>query len=131
MERLTGDTMVVRDSYEGWDLRNKAAWHRKMASYLRGLAKELGLKPGTFKVRSNEAGPAILGEVTLHADTFYIQVGGSLFDNEHLPKESAQLMYRSCNGQKDYTGGQNQWMTYATLADKQRVLEILRRFVTA
>jgi hypothetical protein len=85
----------------------KSQFHTTYARVLRHIAKKcLGLQKGEYQVRSNKGGPEVLGEVTLHTDTFYVQIGGL---NPDL------VLYRSCKGQKDYTGGWNRWLRRADL----------------
>lgn len=67
----------------------------------------LGLEPGTFEVRSNKGGIAVGGEVTLHTDKFpgcelgiYVQICDSSVNS---------VMFRTCTGPKDYSGGKNCW----------------------
>lgn len=83
---------------------NKEEFHKAYARILRGVAKRMELAPGTYEVRSNKGGPAVLGEVTLHGESIYIQVGGSL-----CTADAPDLYYRSVKGRKDYTGGVNRW----------------------
>lgn len=57
-------------------------------------------------MRSNAAGPAVSGEVTLHSDELYVQVscnGGG-----------GEVMYRRCRRRRDYTGERN---NYAPMRD--------------
>ena len=88
------------DEYES-HIPGKEAFHRKYKSKLRAIAKALGLTVGTFDVRSNKGGPAVLGEVVLHSDTLYVSVGGL---------DATRVMFRGCKGRKDYTGGVNRWI---------------------
>lgn len=81
----------------------KDQFHRDMRRNLRALADALCLKPNQYSIRSNKAGPAVLGEVTLHADWVYVQVGGSYWTVD-------RILVRSCQGQGDYTGGVNQYV---------------------
>ena len=85
---------------------DKETFHRTWARNLRRLATALGLVKGQFTVRSNKGGDGVLGEVTLHSDTLYLQVGGSC-----CGPDKPDVMYRSCEGQKDYTGGYNRRTT--------------------
>ena len=87
---------------------NKAFFHATGKRILRKLAKALKMAPGTFDIRSNKAGVACSGEVTLHSDNWYIQfsVGCS---------SQMGFMVRACDGRKDYSGGPNHWMSWDTL----------------
>jgi hypothetical protein len=109
-----------------YDVKQK--FHAKWLRLLRKLAtQDLGLARGTFDVRSNKAGPAILGEVTLHTDTLYLHIGGSI-----CTAEKPDLYYRSCKGRKDYHGGRNRWdLSPDTLEnDRPRAIELLRAAIT-
>ena len=66
----------------------KQGAHRSTASLLRKVAAALGLAPGSYDIRSNEAGIAVPGEVILHGETIYIQVGGL----------GLGVLVRSCKG---------------------------------
>lgn len=105
----------------------KDAMHKDGAKFLKALAKELGLQPGQYSVRSNVAGIAVSGEVTLHADHLYVQL------QESLSGPGLHLLYRSCRNQKDYTGGQNHFIGLLTLAEdgQQRFLETCHKLMQA
>lgn len=113
---------------------NKDRAHFLASAILRDLAKNgLGLDKSQFEVRSNQAGPAISGEVTLHTDIFapkggiYIQIGSPIADDKNV-------LYRSCTGRKDYTGGRNNWTSirYAFGSDEQvrGFVAVLRSLIT-
>lgn len=98
---------------------SKIAMHSRARSFLKDLAEELCLPEGSYSVRSKKAGPAVSGEVTLHGDNLYVKIlayGSKL-----------QAMYRSCKSQKDYCGGQNNWVDLPDLAEADRMW----RFVMA
>ena len=101
----------------------KEDFHKRYARALREIAKGLGLTVGTFDIRSNKAGPGVLGEVTLHGERIYMQVGGSC-----CGEDRPDLLYRTVRGRTDYTGGVNHWDIKATeiFTDRVRVLEKLR-----
>lgn len=82
-------------------IRTKVAFHARAMRALRKLAKALDLPKGSYEVRSNMAGPGVSGEIVLHADNFYVEV------SKGAPLSG--LMYRTCNGRDDYTGGQNHY----------------------
>lgn len=83
----------------------KLEYHRLGKSILKAIAKELGLQSGTYDIRSNLGGTAVTGEVTLHGEHVYIQLCES------------GVMYRSCKGRKDYSGGYNNWMQVEELGN--------------
>jgi len=85
----------------------KKQFHNSGKRQLRKLAREqLGLKDSEFEVRSCLGGIAVAGEVILHTDKFYLQIHESFLGNDGL-----KVMYRTCNGRKDYTGGQNMYVS--------------------
>lgn len=89
--------------------RRKRAFHSNGKVVLRAVAAALGLAEGSYDIRSNKAGIAVCGEVTLHAEGIYIQLSQGLMGDK--------FMYRSCKGRKDYTGGTNCWMSFSTLTE--------------
>jgi hypothetical protein len=95
-------------------LETKEAFHTTAKAALKEVADALELPKGSYEIRSNKAGPAILGEVTLHGENIYVQVGESPHG----------ILYRTCKGRKDYTGGGNQWLGWDR-AD--RLVESIKR----
>ena len=75
----------------------KEMFHAAGKILLRDLARKLGVD--TFEVRSSLGGPAVPGEVILHTPSLYIQVCPSSAKNP--------VLFRTCNGMKDYCGGDN------------------------
>lgn len=76
----------------------KAAFKKESMSFLRSLAKCLQLQKGDYSIRFNPGGIAVSGDATLHHNNFYLTIS-----------ESGSY-WRTCKGQKDYTGGQNIWV---------------------
>lgn len=100
---------------------DKVDYHRTAKSALNKLAKEFGLVKGEFKVSSNMAGDACAGEVTLHTEKLYLMIC------EKHSSNGLQILYRTCNGQKDYSGGTNQYADLSSLNDeafKEKLLKI-------
>jgi hypothetical protein len=92
---------------------NKRRWHRLGQGLARTLALKMGLED--YDIRSCKGGPAVSGEIILHAEWIYIQFGISCFDGK------TQFMYRTCKGMKDYTGGMNRYMDFDKLLDLDKV----------
>lgn len=88
---------------------SKDYMHIEGKKFLRDLAKEVGIPAGTFDVRSNKAGMAVSGEVTLHSDRLYIQLSEASF------RPGLELLYRTCKGRGDYTGGGNNYKSVPLL----------------
>jgi hypothetical protein len=101
----------------------KQAFHKDGRSLLKKLAAELGLSKDDYSIRSNLGGDAVVGEVILQTDTLYVQL---MHDGFQGPK----MMFRSCNGRKDYTGGRNQWADPTDLMYEDRSGNVLRNLRT-
>lgn len=100
------------NGYSDAGAASKRALHSSGRAFLRRLAADLGLSRGAFDIRSNWGGIAVSGEVTLHADTIYVQLFESCVGNRGV-----QTLCRSCNGRKDYAGGINH-LTSARLVEQ-------------
>lgn len=96
----------------------KQGFHKAGRDLLKKVATELGLSKDKYTIRSNLGGDGVVGEVCLHGETIYMQLAHDGFNG---PK----LMYRSCKGQKDYTGGRNQWGDPMDFTDEDRVEYLL------
>ncbi|MGX5805645.1 hypothetical protein ACWGS9_31140 [Bradyrhizobium sp. Arg314] len=95
-------------SYNG---QQKRRFHATARSRLKKLAAALCLPAGSYDVRSNKAGIAVSGEVTLHHTAVYIQVG------QFGMSSGYGILIRTCKGRKDYTGGANHIVALALLDD--------------
>src|SRR5262249_6523585 len=71
---------------------------------------------------SNEAGIAVSGEITLHADRLYVQVSQSAMGYD------SGILFRSCRDRRDYVGGMN---NFASLDLLRRPGELARRIKLA
>lgn len=101
--------------------RGKREFHRAAKRYLRELADLLDLPGGTYMIRSNPAGPAIAGEVTLHGGWIYAVIGDMATD------PGLGILYRLCNGPKDYVGGRNNWWRWQDIGRLQDFAAAIRR----
>jgi len=90
----------------------KQLFHRDSKIFLRSVAKALGLQSSEFDLRSNKGGPAVSGEITLHTDRLYIQLSHSCM------AAGAQVLFRTCDSRKDYTGHVNQFIQVNKLQDQ-------------
>lgn len=84
-----------------YDAEAKRRFHRHAQVQLLKLAEALGLAAGAFDLRSNQGGIAVSGEVTLHSDRLYVQV------SQPATRHDTGILFRSCEGRRDYTGGRN------------------------
>ena len=78
----------------------------KSAAFLRTLGKDLDLKE--MQVRTNPAGIAVSGDVTLHG--MWNDGSGIYFQINQPARPFNSFLYRSVKHMKDYTGGPNQWL---------------------
>ena len=83
----------------------KNSMHRAAVRYMRLLAAELGLPPNSFDVRSNKAGIACSGEITLHGNSIYVQVSESF-----MAPQALHFLIRGCKSRKDYSGMGNNFV---------------------
>jgi hypothetical protein len=103
----------------------KPAFHSKGRTVLKYVAEALQLPKGSYEIRSNKGGHAVLGEVTLHSDRLYLQF------REPINGGDVGILYRTCNGRKDYSGGRNNWMGYSKLLDFGAAVEVFRQLLPA
>ena len=96
----------------------KRAFHNHARRRLKRLADVLGLAPGSFDLRSNLGGIAVSGEATLHADHLYVQA------SQPATGHDTGILFRTCQGRKDYHGGPN---NFASLDLLNRPQDLARR----
>jgi hypothetical protein len=105
-----------------YDPEAKRLFHTHARRQLRALAAALGLDDDLYDLRSNQAGIAVSGEITLHADRLYVQVSQSCMGPD------AGILFRRCEGRRDYVGGVN---NFASLDLLHRPDELARRIKLA
>jgi hypothetical protein len=113
--------MYTLHSSERFDLRKSVAYDderkRRFHDYarrqLRKLASHLGFLSSDYDLRSNPAGIAVSGEITLHADRLYIQV------SQPFGGFDTGVLFRTCEGRKDYVGGRNNFTSLDLLHEPQ------------
>lgn len=94
-----------------YDEEQKRCFHSTARSRLKKLAAELRLSAGSYEIRSNKAGIAVSGEITLHHDRAYIQVSQFGLRSGH------GILIRTCNDRRDFTGGPNHFVGLELLDD--------------
>jgi hypothetical protein len=87
-----------RVAYHKWPKRE---FHLAARRQLRRVALALGLAAGSFDIRNNAGGIAVSGEIILHGDRVYVHV------SQPATGHDSGVMFRTCEGRKDYTGGPN------------------------
>ena len=98
----------------------KEAFHKDGKTFLASVATALGLSNADYDLRSNKAGVAVSGEVTLHSDHLYLQL------SESSIHRGVSLLYRSCSSRKDYTGHQNHFISAQDLRDVDKQCRFLQ-----
>lgn len=115
------------NGYSDSAAQTKAAFHNAAKVFLRTLAKAIGLEHGCdFRLTSNLSGMAGSGEVTLHADKLYVQL------SEWCTEPGVKMLYRTCKGRTDYSGGQNNSVSLTEFAEEdaqQRILQAMQAMV--
>lgn len=92
------------------DADAKRTFHTEARRALRRFAEALQLASGTYEIRVCAGGPAVSGEVILHADELYVQVSIGGFGG-------GEILFRRCRGRSDYVGERNHWARMAELVN--------------
>jgi hypothetical protein len=106
-----------------YDAERKRRFHSQARARLLELAASLGLEGGAYDLRSNRGGIAVSGEVTLHSDRLYVQVSQSALGTD------SGILFRSCEGRRDYTGGRNHFASLDRLHQPEELARLIRRHV--
>ena len=106
-----------------YDSDAKRRFHREARCRLLDLAGALGFEPAAYDLRSNAGGIAVSGEVTLHADRLYVQV------SQPATRSDTGILFRSCEGRRDYTGGRNNFASLDLLHRPEEIAALIRRHV--
>lgn len=118
MPTLSLDKLAENTEYNE---EGKMKFHRAVTKTLKAVAVALGLEDSEYSIRSNKGGIAVSGEITLHADFLYVQVSKSVM------RSGATILVRACNGQKDYSGLQNNYARAEDIVDPARFVEFLKK----
>jgi len=106
-----------RVAYRKWPKRE---FHLAARRQLRRLAEALGLAPGSYDIRNNAGGIAVSGEIILHAARIYIHV------SQPATGHDTGLMFRTCEGRKDYVGGPNNFASLDLLNQPHHLAQRIR-----
>jgi hypothetical protein len=112
------DAFDFRTSVAYDDVR-KHKFHRLARRQLGLLAKALDLPSGSYDLRSNMAGIAVSGEITLHADHVYVQA------SQPFGGFDSGILIRTCKGRKDYVGGPNNFTSLDLLHDPAKLARMV------
>jgi hypothetical protein len=102
----------------------KHLFHREAKKRLKALAETLGLPRASYDIRSNKAGIAVSGEITLHTDRLYVQVC------QPATGCDSGILIRTCKGRKDYTGGRNHFTPLRCLDDIEKLAGFCHRILS-
>ncbi|WP_088183849.1 hypothetical protein [Sphingobium sp. Z007] len=104
-----------------YDDAAKRAFHSEGRTAMRRLAEALQLAEAGFEVRSQKAGPACSGDITLHGEEVWVQLSlGALGPDR-------ELMYRRVRGRDDHIGDRNRFASIRDLLSPDRFAGRLRR----
>jgi hypothetical protein len=120
LENVVTDIFDFRKSVACDDTR-KREFHRLARRQLGLLAKALNLPYGSYNLRSNMAGIAVAGEITLHAEHVYVQV------SQPFGGFDSGILIRTCNGRKDYVGGPNNFASLDLLHEPARLARMVMK----
>lgn len=104
-----------------YDETAKKLFHSEGRAALRRLAEVLSLDEGSFDIRSNKAGPAVSGEITLHADMLWVQFSLGPFGPDR------EVCFRRVRDRQDYIGERNHWASVRELVEPDRFAARIRR----
>ncbi len=96
----------------------KDLFHSRARKVCQVIADAMALPKDSYEIRSNKGGIAISGEMTLHSETLYLQIQQGSHND---------IMFRSCNGRKDYCGGSNNWASFDDLRNMERFCKALQK----
>ena len=108
-----------------YDAEAKRRFHCHARAQLLKLAEALGLEPHEYDLRSNAGGIAVSGEITMHADRLYVQA------SQPATRADTGILFRSCEGRRDYTGGRNNFASLDLLHRPDELAALIRRHVPA
>lgn len=104
------------------DSEKKNKFHRMGRKVCKEIAAALELPENSFDIRSNKGGVAVSGEITLHGESIYVQISRGCLGSQ------MDILFRSCKGRKDYTGGANNFASIEELAtNTENVICAMRR----
>lgn len=103
-----------------YDEPAKRLFHSEGRTAMRRLAAALGLDDGRFDIRSNKAGPAVSGEITLHGEDIWVQMSLGPFG------PGKEICFRKVQDRQDHIGERNYWASVRELLEPERFAARIR-----
>lgn len=117
--KLAREFLEIATRHVAHDIKAKKQFHQRGKKLLLQIARDLGYHKDACEVRNNTGGIAVSGEIILHVDDLYVQ-----FSQNNCVGDM-DILYRDCLNRHDYSGGSNQFMSFAYLHDYSHVLRLL------
>ena len=112
-------TLAIRGV--AYDEAAKRAFHSEGRVAMRRLADAIGLEAGSYDLRSNRAGLAVSGEITLHGVEVWVQLSLGALGPDH------EVVFRRGAGRSDHVGERNHWASVRELLAPDRFADRIRR----
>lgn len=119
---MRGKSALVVLAHKGvsYDEQAKKLFHSDGRKALKRLAEALCLVDGSYDLRLNKGGIAVSGEIILHGEELYVQLGLGIGTGR-------EVMFRRVAGRKDYCGDRNHWAAIDELLEPDRFAARIRR----
>lgn len=104
-----------------YDEPAKRLFHSEGRAAMRRLAEALGMEEGSYDIRTNKAGPAVSGEITLHGETLWVQLSLGPFGPDR------EVCFRKVQDRQDHIGERNCWASVRELVEPDRFAARIRR----
>lgn len=111
---------VLAQKGVSYDEQAKKLFHSDGRKALKRLGDALCLADGSYDLRSNKGGIAVSGEIVLHGEDIYVQLGLGIGSGR-------EVMFRRVAGRRDYCGDRNHWAAIGELLEPDRLAVRIRR----
>ncbi|HET6525045.1 hypothetical protein [Sphingopyxis sp.] len=118
--RSKSTLVVLAHRGVSYDEQAKKLFHSDGRKALKRLAEALRIEDGSYDLRSNKGGIAVSGEIILHGEEIYVQLGLGIGSGH-------EVMFRRVAGRKDYCGDRNHWAAVGELLVPERLAARIRR----
>src|SRR3546814_1178053 len=95
--RVKSALAVLAQKGVSYDEQAKKLFHSDGRKALKRLGDALCLADGSYDLRSNKGGIAVSGEIILHGEDIYVQLGLGIGSGR-------EVMFRRVAGRRDYCG---------------------------